>query len=155
MEIKELSSKNIPQITQLENDNPSEWRMYDKPDQKELEFQFTHPHCRTYGMYDGDALIGWGAYRTKYNEDSQGDGIFEINSVFVASKYRGEGLGEKILKKVVTDLKNNETCKKIFLTVSPLNASAIILYLKNNFIIYDYKKNYYGENNDRVFLLLV
>ena len=44
---------------------------------------------------------------------------------------------------------------KIYLTVSPLNTGALLLYVKNGFVIFDYKPNVYGPGADRVFLELI
>ncbi|HWS83970.1 MAG TPA: hypothetical protein VN207_06895 [Ktedonobacteraceae bacterium] len=42
--------------------------------------------------------------------------------------------------------------KEIFLTVSPLNFAALLLYLKNGFIISDYRRDVYGLGVDRVYM---
>jgi len=72
----------------------------------------------------------------------------------VAESERKKGLGSLVLEELLSKIQTNQEYKRIYLTVSPLNASALRLYLKNSFTIYDFKKDTYGNGADRVFLEL-
>lgn len=155
MEIKRLTQNNIPQILELESKHAPEKPLYAKYDTEALTFIFNHPEmCIAYGIFEKENLIAWGAYRSGWdNFSSLEDGVFEISSVVVHSDHRRKGLGNKLLLKLLEEIKKNQKYKKIYLTVSPKNTGALLLYLKNGFDIYDFKKNVYGENAHRLYLV--
>ncbi|HEY4033503.1 MAG TPA: N-acetyltransferase [Ktedonobacteraceae bacterium] len=154
MDIRQLSMDNIEEIMQFEEDHAPDKILYVKCSKEGLAFLFTNGHiCRGYGVYDQGKLVAWGAYRTQWNEDnSREEGIYEIFSIVVHSLYRGKGLGKKIVDTVRSEIRNNQDYKEIYLTVSPLNVAALVLYVKNGFVISDYKRDVYGRGVDRVYL---
>ena len=153
MQIKQLLKANIKDIIELEKNNAPDKPYYARYDDKALNFIFDNPKtCHAIGLYDDDKLIGWGAYRTNWYRHSKEKGV-EISSIVINKNYRRKGLGTVILNKIISKLKENKI-KNIFLTVSPLNVGALILYSKNGFIIFDYKKDVYGLGSDRVYLRL-
>jgi ribosomal protein S18 acetylase RimI-like enzyme len=58
-----------------------------------------------------------------------------------------------MLNQIIADIKKRNA-QRAFLTVSPLNTGALILYLKFGFKIYDFRKDVYGPGSDRAYLQL-
>ncbi len=154
MELRRLSKSDIDSIIELEKHHAPDKPHYARYDQEALSFIFDNPEsCEAIGLFDEEALVGWGAYRTNWSKYNKERGVYEISSIVVNTNYRRKGLGEKILNRIIEDLKKKKFTK-IYLTVSPLNTGALLLYVKNGFIIFDYKPNVYGPGADRVFLEL-
>lgn len=154
MEIKELTRKYTLAIMALEKEHAPDRPRYARYDNEALSFIFdNHKICRAYGIFDNDNLICWGAYRSRWTKDNSEEGVYEISSIVVHTNYRRKGLGKIMLDKISMEIKRNQRYKKIYLTVSPLNLGALLLYLKNGFVIYDFKKNVYGEGADRLYLV--
>lgn len=156
MKIQQLNKENIPDILLLEKHHAPDKPHYAKYDNEALSFIFNNSKtCRAYGIFDDGKLIAWGCYRTNWKDDNlTQEGTYEISSIVVDTTYRRKGIGESLLKKIISEIKKNQNFKNIYLTVSPLNLGALLLYLKNGFLIYDFRKNVYGEGADRVYLKL-
>lgn len=78
--------------------------------------------------------------------------ISDIFAVYVNKDFRGVGIGEKLLKKVITLQKENPKVSKIALSVSSEQTAAINLYLKYKFNVvgvlekeFKIDGNYYDE----------
>jgi ribosomal protein S18 acetylase RimI-like enzyme len=154
MELRRLGKSDIDSIIELEKHHAPDKPHYARYDQEALSFIFDNPEsCEAIGLFDEEILVGWGAYRTNWSKYNKERGVFEISSIVVNTDYRRKGLGEKILNRIIEDLKKKKFTK-IYLTVSPLNTGALLLYVKNGFVIFDYKPNVYGPGADRVFLEL-
>lgn len=154
MKIKELTREHITAIMVLEKDHAPDRPHYARYDKEALNFIFDNPKiCHAYGIFGGDDLICWGAYRSGWSKDNLEEGVYEISSIVVHTDYRRKGLGKMMLDKILKEIRRNQKYKKIYLTVSPLNLGALLLYLKNGFMIYDFKKNVYGEGADRIYLV--
>lgn len=154
MELQQLMKASIQDIIALEKVHAPDRPYYAKYDEKALNFIFDNPKiCKAYGLFDNGKLIGWGAYRSQWSEyNSKEEGIFEISSIVVDTSYRRKGIGQQLLDKLFDDVKKSKHFKKIYLTVSPKNLGALLLYLNNEFEIYDFKKDIYGPGADRVYL---
>ena len=83
--------------------------------------------------------------------------IFEVNShnihimsLAIDSKYRKKGLGSDLIKFV----KNKYPNHSVTLNVLISNTNAINFYIKNNFKIAKYIKNYYTSTNEDAFLMI-
>jgi len=83
-----------------------------------------------------DQVVGYIVARTS------GD-IGHIISIAVDKKFRGMGIGNKLLDRVLEELKKAHA-KRIFLEVSKDNIAAINLYEKKGFKIRRLLRNYYG-----------
>jgi len=155
MKLKKLTRKNISDILLLEKHHTPNEPIYSKYDKKSLNYLFDRPETsKAYGLFDDNKLIGWGSYRTNWYRHKQEKDIFEISSIVINKKYRRKGLGQKIFNKMLTDWKKQER-NKVFITVSPHNTGALLLYLKNGFIVYKFKKDAYGvKGSDRLYLSL-
>ena len=155
MKIRLLKRADTENIVKLEKHHAPDSPHYARYDNGALSFIFDNPDtCEAIGLFHKNKLVGWGAYRTNWSKYNKERGVYEISSIVVNTNYRRKGLGGEILNKIIKDLKKKKFTK-IYLTVSPLNTGALILYLKNGFVIYDYKTNVYGKGADRVFLVLV
>lgn len=153
MELRELTKENIADVLLLEKNHAPEKPYYSKYDEEALNFIFDNPNtCNAIGLFDNNKLVGWGSYRTNWHRHSKENGV-EISSIVINKNYRRKGLGKKILFEIIKNMKNRNV-DNIYLTVSPLNIDALLLYLKNGFIIYNYKKDVYGPGSDRLYLYL-
>ena len=158
MDIQLLSFTDKDNILKLEvesaPDSPYYYRYSN--DVKALDYIFENPiSSKAFGVYEKEKLIAWCAYRTKWNDDnSQEDGQYEISSVVVDKSNRRKGIGNKLLKHSIDYIRNHQDFKSIYLTVYPGNIPALIMYLQNGFIIYDFKKDVYGPGSDRLYLSL-
>lgn len=74
-----------------------------------------------------------------------------INSLAVEKKYRRNGIGAFMIKKIKLIFNNY---KYITLYVSTNNNNALKLYFKNNFKILKIKKNYYSSLNEDAYFML-
>ncbi len=70
-----------------------------------------------------------------------------IYSIAVAPKFRGNGIAEILMDKVLEFSYQNQI-KSIFLEVSVNNNAAISLYKKKGFQEHSLKKNYYKDGSD-------
>jgi len=153
MRLKKLTTRNIQQIIDLEARSAPDKPYYAKYDLEALNFLFDNPDkCGAIGIFDDKQLIGWGAYRTNWKKHTKERGSCEVSSIVVDISQRRKGLGSKILDGVLEEIKKNNSVKNVFLTVSPLNISALSLYIRYGFIIYDFRKDVYGPGADRVYL---
>lgn len=147
MQVISLTKKDIKNILRLESESAPEKPDYAKYSTKELQDLFDNPEkCQAFGIYSDNELIGWSAYKWIRGN------LYEITPVVVGKNYRGKGLGKALLEHAVKEVLSNHKDAEIFLTVYPQNLSALNLYLKNNFVVYDFKKDYYGLGADRLFL---
>ena len=67
MKIIELVYKDKQNILKLEKYSAPEKPFYSKYNNKALDFIFNNPtYCKAFGAYEGQVLVGWGCYRTKW-----------------------------------------------------------------------------------------
>jgi ribosomal protein S18 acetylase RimI-like enzyme len=76
------------------------------------------------------------------------DGTVIINSLTVLPEYRGKGIATNAMKKLLDGLKN----KNFALLVHPENTAALLIYLRLGFVIAEWKDNYFGNGQPRLFL---
>jgi ribosomal protein S18 acetylase RimI-like enzyme len=154
VKLKLLLKEQIPQIIELEKHSAPDKPYYSRYDQEALDFLFDNPEkCGAIGLFRGKNLIGWGAYRANWKRHIKEKGLYEVSSIVVDKDHRRRGFGKMILTEILKILQKSEA-QRVFLTVSPLNIGALLLYLKNGFTIYDFRKNIYGPGGNRVYLEL-
>jgi len=154
MNIITLSSDHLNLILEFEKAQ-TQCELYYGFDKKSLQDLFNNPSKgQALGIMENEVLIAYGAFKIDWQEQSDSEGVYEISSVVVSSNHRGKGLGARILDELVSRAKAQPDYHKLYLTVSPLNIGALILYLKHGFIITDFKTNVYGPGTDRVYLTL-
>lgn len=155
MKIIQLTREHIPLILALESHSGPDKPLYVRYDETALNFLFDNPEaCDAVGILESNKLIGWGAYRNGWLGSNLEAGVYEVSSIVVDNNHRGKGLGKQILQEIIHRIKSSKEFKDIYLTVSPHNTAALLLYLKNGFVINGYKEDAYGPNTDRVYLSL-
>lgn len=70
------------------------------------------------------------------------DDQLEIANIAVSPEYRKEGIGERLMMKILQEAKD-KNCKSIILTVRESNIAAINLYIKFGFVEIGRRKRYY------------
>jgi len=136
MTIKKVDSRYIKEIYELEQKYlPPFGFVVSKKELKEvLDLGLT------WGLFEGDMLIG----KAGFLKDNNGG--YEIDGIVVSPKFRRKGYGKLLLKNNLKEVKKQNP-RSIYLFVHPQNNVAIILYLKNGFVIKDYiKKKYNGQD---------
>ncbi|MFA5917232.1 MAG: GNAT family N-acetyltransferase [Candidatus Gracilibacteria bacterium] len=73
-----------------------------------------------------------------------------FNGLIVSDEYRGQGIGLLAIKKLFENISDN---KIIDLVVHPKNIPAVIIYLKAGFKIEGWKNNFFGDGEDRLYLV--
>lgn len=92
-------------------------------------------------MQDGKA-IGTISYK------AEKDGTILINGLTVLPDYRGKGVATNAMKKLLTDLGD----QNYTLLVHPENTAALLIYLRLGFVITEWKDNYFGNGQPRLYL---
>lgn len=152
--IRELTKDYIDKILELESDSAPQLPVYYPYDRETLENDiFGGKDSKAFGAFDKDKLVGWGAYRYAEKENGIDKGVYEMCSLVVDKKYRRHGIGLKLFNIRLQELLKKKNLTKIYATNYPKNIPIILLYLNNGFVIYDYKKNVYGEGGDRIYVM--
>lgn len=86
--------------------------------------------------------VGSIAYKT------QADGAVVINGLTVNPEKQGQGVAKQAMEKLLNEIGN----KDIVLTVHPGNTPALLIYLRLGFVITDWKENYFGDGEPRLYL---
>ncbi len=107
---------------------------------------FKNKDGRAYGAFDGETLVGWAGYSLRKK------GEYEMCGMIVHPGFRRRGIGLKLFQLRLDDLLKKPGAKSISATCYPANSPIIILYLTNGFVIYNFKKDYFGPGVDRLFL---
>ena len=71
----------------------------------------------------------------------------EIHIIFVSRNIRRKNIGSEMLSFIEKN-KSVINISKIFLEVSDKNSEAIKFYKKNNFVLFNFRHNYYREKNN-------
>ena len=71
----------------------------------------------------------------------------ELHIIFVSRNIRRKNIGTEMLKFIEKN-KRSLNISKIFLEVSDKNSEAIKFYKKNNFVLFNFRHNYYREKNN-------
>lgn len=98
-------------------------------------------NCEVYLVYLGQKVIGTFSFDASKSE-------VEIKQIIVLPDYQNKGYGTKIISKIL----HLNKLRNLWLITHPLNTSAVILYLKNEFEITGWKDNYYGDGKPRIIL---
>jgi len=79
------------------------------------------------------------------------DGIYCVHKVMVDETYRGKGFGSKLFAALLEELDRRGV--SAFLTVDPVNESAIKLYQKWGFTTGTFVAGFYRDHEDRLVLV--
>lgn len=94
---------------------------------------------------DDVSLIGYIVYWLLFDEA-------HVLNVTVDPQARRKGLGQRLMKRVMTDA-HRKDMKRIFLEVRTSNAAAIALYKKLGFFEDHVKKGFYEDGEDAFFMI--
>jgi ribosomal protein S18 acetylase RimI-like enzyme len=104
---------------------------------KEQQFEalLHYPYNYLLGAFaDGElvGMVGFSCEHTKPKLRHKG----RIWGMYVTPKYRGLGLGERLLRHLLTAAKEDTRCEQVHLSVATTNQAAYGLYLKMGFLRY-------------------
>ena len=108
----------------------------------------SNPLTRAIGMFDGETLVGYGAFWLLMEEA-------HVTHVAIADHLRGQGLGKKMMLSLI---QHASDCGARFMELECRrgNDIALSLYHKLGFLRVGFKKNYYPDTNeDAVVLALI
>lgn len=146
---EKLTSLNLQQVLELEStlgDIP-----YEQYDAASLELILNDASdCAAFGVFNDDELIGWCSYRHNSSRYNSHSGVYEIASVVVSPHHREKGIGSTLLRSLIRELGAMPGLQRIYLTVSPDNLAALFLYLRHDFVISDFHRDFYGTGAHRV-----
>lgn len=156
IQIQKLTPSSIEEILKLESHSAPEIPIYFKYDEEALKKLFENPDkAEVFGAFSGERLVGWASYRSGFGLEGSEEGEYAMSSLVVDNDFRRKGVGTQLFHKRLNILKDKPDMKRILATAYPKNIGIIILYLKNGFVISDYKKDLYGPGADRVYLEFV
>jgi len=125
----------LPRLVAIDSSwNPRFWS------QKLFEGELSNPASRVRGLFSDNELIGYGIAHVVANEA-------HIVSFGIASKNRGKGAGEYLLRDILSSL-SAEGVSVVTLEVRLSNTIAQALYTKIGFDIVSVRKRYYSSNNE-------
>ncbi|BBB91157.1 MAG TPA: GNAT family N-acetyltransferase [Methylomusa anaerophila] len=107
-------------------------------------------HGRVYISKKGEKVVGSVQYILDWDNPQKAYMI----GVSVSPEYRGRGIGTELLKETFKAL-SRENIAEVELTVAPDNLAAIKVYeRKLKFVVTEYRKNEYGNHQDRLVMNL-
>lgn len=127
-ELKEVSQQSLEELTALVRDLHADERIVQK---EELETMVEAENIRLVVVKDEDKIIG---VATLYIQQKLGGKNGIVEDVVVSGDYRGQGLGEKLMREVI-EIARREKLKSISLTSRPQRVAAHKLYQKVGFQI--------------------
>ncbi len=100
----------------------------------------SNPLTRAIGMFDGEKLIGYGAFWLLMEEA-------HVTHVAVDECFRGQGLGKELMVHLI---QHASDCGARFMELECRrgNAVALSMYHKLGFLRVGFKKNYYPDTNE-------
>jgi ribosomal protein S18 acetylase RimI-like enzyme len=128
--------------TLFEIDNLAFTRDFDIPARNREEEVNYLKNCETFIYFDGQKALGICAWLFHENNE------VELRQLCVIPEYQGKGVG----KMMIADFLKRVGGRKAFLIVHPKNTVGLMLYLKNGFIIEEWKDNYYHDGQPRLYL---
>ncbi|PIR55083.1 hypothetical protein COU74_02785 [Candidatus Peregrinibacteria bacterium CG10_big_fil_rev_8_21_14_0_10_36_19] len=75
-------------------------------------------------------------------------GVLFFRGVTVLPEYRNQGLAKQAMNILVNQLKG----QKLGLVTHPHNIPALLIYLRLGFVIKEWKENYFGDGEPRLYL---
>ncbi len=143
-EIRPIKKKDIEKVAELEA------ACFIKPwPLNQIAYEYKgNPCAKVFVATDSsDNILGYIDFMITFNSAT-------IDRICVSEKYRGNGIGSKLLEKMV------EVCKKqkeivefITLEVRVSNKNAISLYLKNGWQKVIIKPKYYDDGEDALYMI--
>lgn len=97
---------------------------------------------RVYFIVSGKKMIGTVSYKIEK------DKTVLINGLTILPGYRGKGIATVVMEKLLKDLGKRD----FSLLVHPENIPALLIYLRLGFAISEWKDNYFGNGQPRLYL---
>ena len=79
---------------------------------------------------------------------NQDNGLILINGLTIMPEHRGRGIAKLAMNKLLNEVGN----KNFELVVHPRNTPALLIYLSLGFSIIEWKENYFGDGEPRLYL---
>ncbi len=137
-----LSKDNLKEITEIE-------ALSNKPSWTEDMFssEFKKDNAKFYGVILNDKVVGFLLINTVADEA-------HILKFGVLPEYRGKGVGKRLLSFSLTNISNMKI-KYAWLEVRKSNNIAINLYSRFNFTVKGERKEYYTDNNEDAYTMVL
>lgn len=100
-------------------------------------------HMIAYFAILNSEIAGYIGYEKKSKNE------IELIAIAVLPEYQRKGVATALFKKLMSIEKNMTTS----LVTHPQNSSALIFYLRNGFLINQWKENYFGDGQPRLLLV--
>ena len=110
---------------------------------KQINNQFDKSTNLSYGFFYNDLMASF-IFGDLINIEKNAE--YEIHLIYVIKKFRGKGLGSKLIKKIE---ENCHHLRKIYLEVSEINLKGISFYQKMGFKKIYTRKSYYSYENKK------
>ena len=104
----------------------------EKKSEKELRAQLSDPNYRTYIAKVGDRIVAMASYNIFLPQHVEHTAM--ISTVFTDPGFRKRGLSEKLMKRVLDDLHNNQKTSRVRLSVGTVHIAAREMYKKLGFV---------------------
>jgi len=99
-----------------------------------------------FGAFDDDKLIGITGFNRMDRQRAMHRG--EVVQVYVDSNYRGQNIGEKLIRRVLEHAFTLDGIEQVQLSVVARNQTAIKLYEKLGFKTFGVQPNYFKVGNE-------
>lgn len=141
--LKEASVSDIPILIELEK-SVAGIHIY-SPMLEESEWKEAFEKGKVYLIQKGDTVVGNLSYEQKSNDH------LHISGLVITPPFQGQGIAREVVTKLLAEFRG---VKRIDLVTHPDNLSALKLYESLGFVIESRQKNYYGDNEPRLVLML-
>tara|TARA_B100000963_G_scaffold345577_1_gene349796 strand:- start:49 stop:480 length:432 start_codon:yes stop_codon:yes gene_type:complete len=132
--IKEINSKNSKSCYELDLKSIKHWN------QNQWKNELEKDYVTAMGIFLNNSILGVCVFHKMLDEA-------EIRYLSVHPSYKRQGLGKKLIYKVIKECKN-ENINRIFLEVSLKNKQALSFYDFFGFETINIRKKYYKDGSD-------
>ena len=143
--LKKATAEDIPALLSVENSVTGSKIYSAMTDKKEWYDEFKKDGSATYLILKDDTVAGDASY------ERRSDGSAYIGGLVIMPEFQRQGIGRQALGLILNDLKD---VKFIELVTHPENHSAIKLYESFGFVVESEIKNYYGDGEPRIRMIL-
>ncbi len=144
--IKNITAENLAELTNLIYSEKKEFDFFLKLgwNNKNIENHLKKTNNFSLGCFIDKKICGI-LIGEKVINNLQFD--LEVHIMFISKSYRRNNIGTEMLNYIEIS-KNITNISKLFLEVSENNLEAIKFYEKNNFVFFNFRHNYYKDDNE-------
>lgn len=103
--------------------------------EQQFEALLHYPYNYVLGVFVDSTLVGMAGFSCEYTKPKlRHKG--RIWGMYITPDYRGQGLGEQLLQRLLEIAKEDAHCEQVLLSVATTNQAAYGLYLKAGFLRY-------------------